>query len=209
MTNLKFCLGIIFILASLIAMLSCHTNVTRSSVPMKSWKILSDRSENPWAGFTNSWEEEEKSKIVQSAQPNSSYTGLIQSNEMLFENKPILYRSEKERKVIVDRRFFSDLVRVDATKLGSSEKIIIGQARDLGIMEPAFILRFLIRSQIIQTYIHTDSELEFIREEEKGMEKWYHFQGEHHYYTNSKNTGILKFIIILNFKTMEIATLGY
>ncbi|MCG9873699.1 MAG: hypothetical protein MH321_02805 [Leptospiraceae bacterium] len=175
---------------------------------MKSWKIISHRSESPWTGFTNTWEEEEKSRIVQSAKPNSDFIEIIEFKELLFENRPILFISNKERKVIVDNEYFSDLNRIDATKLNKLERGIIGKAKNPKVLQAEFILPFLIRSQIIQTFIHTDSELEFIREEDKGNEKWFFFRGEHHYYTNSKNTSLLNFIISIDYSTLEISIIG-
>lgn len=199
----------IFSFLTIIAMLlSCHALDTKNSTPMKSWKIISHRSESPWTGFTNTWEEEEKSRIVQSAKPNNNYIEIIQYKEFLFENKPILFQSDKERKVIVDNEYFSDLNRIDATKLNKLERGIIGKAKNPKVLQPEFLLPFLIRSQIIQTLIHTDSELEFIREEDKGNEKWFYFQGEHHYYTNSKNTSLLNFIVTIDYSTQEISIIG-
>lgn len=199
----------IFSFLTIIAMLlSCHALDTKNSTPMKSWKIISHRSESPWAGFTSSWEEEEKSRIVQSDKPNNNYIEIIQYKEFLFENIPILFQSNKERKVIVDNEYFSDLNRIDATKLNKLERGIIGKAKNPKVLQPEFLLPFLIRSQIIQTLIHTDSELEFIREEDKGNEKWFYFQGEHHYYTNSKNTSLLNFIVTIDYFTQEISIIG-
>jgi len=199
----------IFSFLTIIAMLlSCHALDTKNSTPMKSWKIISHRSESPWAGFTSSWEEEEKSRIVQSAKPNSDFIEIIEFKELLFENRPILFKSNKERKVIVDNEYFSDLNRIDATKLNKLERGIIGKAKNPKVLQPEFLLPFLIRSQIIQTLIHTDSELEFIREEDKGNEKWFYFQGEHHYYTNSKNTSLLNFIVTIDYSTQEISIIG-
>lgn len=189
-------------------LLSCYKNITKNSIPMKSWKIISHRSENPWAEFTSSWEEEEKSRTIQSAKPNSDFKEIIEFKELLFESRPILFKSNKERKVIVDNEYFSDLNRIDATKLNKLERGIIGKAKNPKVLQPEFLLPFLIRSQIIQTLIHTDSELEFIRDEERGNEKWFYFQGEHHYYTNSKNTSPLNFAVIVNDKTLEISVLG-
>lgn len=163
------------------------------------------RDGNPWHGMTDTAAQEEKNLQIRADQPRGT---AVSGEAVLFNGAPVLYRLEAEKEVIVDARVFGPLVRADATRLKPGELKRIGQAASQDALRPSFLLPFLLQGQIIITYWHTDSLLRLVREETKSGRICYVFEGEHHYYTNQKNTGSVRFAVCVDNRSKEIFAEG-
>ncbi len=167
------------------------------------------RDESPWNGFTSSFEEEEKGKHIQSKSfPPSEYEELRSPSDIMLEKTSILARSESKREVVVNAFYFSNLERVDVTKLKFGESISIGTIRAKELIPLSWLLAFLIKGQILITYWHTDAEVKIIAKNDTEDSEIFHLSGTHHYYTNQKNTSNFKFAIRLHKQSNEISVFG-
>lgn len=167
------------------------------------------RGESPWHGLTNSWEEEEKGKIIHAMNlPANGYYAVNQPHELMWKGESILYRNDSKREVAIDQKYFSTLNRVDATSIAKGQSLIVGRVVDSKLFDPNFLIPFLIKGQILITYIHTDSELIWRKNFNLTDKSCYHFSGEHHFYTNEKNTSSLNFKICLDQMSQEIKVVG-
>jgi hypothetical protein len=165
------------------------------------------RSEDPWHGMTGSAEEEERTRHIRARSfPLAGFSGISNAPALLWKGQPILYKSNHE--VAVDDRFFSDLERPDATRLQPGESKRMGTAVLPELLPPQFLLPFLLYSQLIVTYWHTDAQLRFVKAERRDRLQCYSFDGVHHYYTNKKNTHGIRFAICVNPETREIFVVG-
>ncbi|MBL8020845.1 MAG: hypothetical protein JNM27_14335 [Leptospirales bacterium] len=178
-----------------------HLRGSSTPVPVV-YKI--DRHDNPWQGMTDTAAQEERNRTIRAmALPGPGFKALT-APSLLFQGTPILYRNDKAKEVGVDQKAFSQLDRPDATRLNPGEQKRIGAAQNLDLLNPSFLLPFLLSGQIVTTYWHTDAELRLNAEETHEGRVCYQFHGEHHYYTNQKNTRALRFAICTDTGTREI-----
>lgn len=170
------------------------------------YRITRDR--NPWHGLTESAAQEERNRTLRAAKlPVAGYNP-VALPEAAWRGRALLYRGDAAREIVVDASAFSTLKRPDAARLKAGEEIRVGQALRAELLEPRFLLPFLLHGEIVQTYWHTDSRLDLSAAEERGNRVCYQFNGEHHYYTNEKNTGKLHFSICTDAKSGEIFVIG-
>ncbi len=106
---------------------------------------------------------------------------------------------------------FGELRRIDVTLLEDGQMKRVGTyKKDIPEMEEE-ILTFLLKSQILITFIHTNSVLsikDVIFDSEDSSIVVYKLEGNHFYYTNKKNTKKLNFSIIFKTRTKEIFVKG-
>lgn len=83
----------------------------------------------------------------------------IPINEFAINDQPLLFHSADRTQTLVDSRYFSELIRVDA--ISADNEVNIGTAKPelLSQWTPGEIIRFLLESEIIKTYVHLDAEL--------------------------------------------------
>lgn len=93
------------------------------------------------------------------------------------------------KRVVADAGLVSDLKVVDATRLRTGERAVVGKLAGLKGVRP------LIEAGVIQTYWHLESTvcLEAVAEKDGVWEGRY--SGTHVYFTNSKNTGRFAFLV--------------
>jgi hypothetical protein len=191
----------------LMVALSCSFKKNQEIMIPENYSV--QRGESPWQGFTSSWEEEEKGKIIHARNlPANGYYPLNQPPELMWKGESILYRNDHLREVAIDQKYFSTLNRVDATSIAKGQSLVVGRVIDSKLLDPNFLIPFLIKGQILITYIHTDSELVWKKDFNLTEKNCYHFSGEHHFYTNEKNTSILNFKICLDQTSQEIKVVG-
>jgi hypothetical protein len=170
--------------------------------PMLHRKFHVSRTDSPWNHFTSSWEEEEKGKSIKARLfPYKDFKAIFTPEGVSLGELAILYRSETMREVAIDGNYFSDLKRIDITHMLSDVIYEVGYVKNSKIMDTSFLIPFLIQGQIIIPYIHTDAELEIIEIINNNISISFHFKGEHHFYTNKKNTSPLDFLVCLNQST--------
>lgn len=178
-----------------------HLRGNSTRVPIV-YKI--DRHENPWQGMTDTAAQEERNRTILAIELPGPGFKALNAPFFMFRGKPILFRNDTGKEVGVDQKAFSQLERPDATRLSVGEEKRIGMAQNSDLLNPAFLLPFLLSGQIVTTYWHTDAELRFQAEEIQEGRVCYQFEGEHHYYTNEKNTRALRFAICTDPRTREI-----
>lgn len=165
-----------------------------------------DRGADPWHGLTGTAEAEERSRHIRAvAGPPQGFAPLVASG-LVLNGKPLLFRGKSE--VVVDGSFFSDLERADATRLSPGHSTRVGTARTDEALRPDFLVPFLLQSQIIITYWHTNADLHLVKEERRDALRCFVIEGEHHYYTNHHNVQHIRFSICANPTTREISVSG-
>lgn len=105
------------------------------------------------------------------------------------------------QRVVADAALVSDLTVVDATRLRTGERAVVGKLVGLrGV-------RALIAAGVIRTYWHVESTvcLETISEKDGVWEGQY--SGSHVYFTNSKNVGKFAFAVRVE-KDGTVAVIG-
>jgi hypothetical protein len=167
------------------------------------------REESPWLGMTSSFEEEEKGKHIRAMSiPTSEYVAITLPEALVFENRSLLYRSEEKREVVVDSSIFTNLERVDVTRLSKGESVQVGQIIDPSFNKPNYLIPFLLKGQILITYWHTSANVTFKDSEKKGAIECFQFNGKHEYFTNEKNVSKYQFQICIDRDSGKIQVIG-
>ncbi len=126
-----------------------------------------------------------------------------------IQDRPLFWFVSDFSAVVVDRRYFSDLQAGDATRLGAQQKVTLGKFLDLSLgLSPREVVKFLLESEIIRTYVHIEAEVRLVKETDDGKVYASSWEGAHVYYTNEKNVDEYKFQITIDKKTGEIVLEG-
>lgn len=110
-----------------------------------------------------------------------------------------------------DSELFGELRRIDVTLLDHGQTKKVGTYKKDILETEDQMLTFLLKSQILITFIHTNSVLsitDVYLDPEDSDKVIYKLEGNHFYYTNKKNTKKLSFSIIFRKKTKEILVKG-
>ena len=168
-----------------------------------------ERGENPYSGMTDTAEQEERNRTIQ-ARSSDALKGYepIDAAYLKMQGRPLLFRSIQKKEVVVSDADFSSLLRADATRITPGEEVAIGRALKDELLAPSFLLPLLLKGQILITYWHTDADIRLTGESASNGRICYEFKGEHHYYTNEKNTDPLSFAVCVEAKSGQISVLG-
>lgn len=168
-----------------------------------------ERGENPWSGMTDTAEQEERNRTIhaRSGDVLKGY-GPIDAPYLKMQGRPLLFRSMQKKEVVVSEADFSMLTRPDVTRIAPGDEVVIGRALKGELLAPSFLLPFLLKGQILISYWHTDADIRLTSESESNGRICYEFGGEHHYYTNEKNTDPLSFAVCVEAKSGQISVLG-
>ncbi len=172
---------------------------------IESWHV--ERDDNPWSGLTSTAEAEARTYRVRSAAVNGDEKNLIKAIEALVPaNEIILLRTPNAVEVTINKKYFGDLTRQDATRGTFTEGGLIGTAtpHTLKIFTPRQILALLLQYQVILTYAHIEADICLIREQTQNGLYSAALTGEHTFYTNSRNVSSFGFEFVLNEKTGEM-----
>jgi hypothetical protein len=144
------------------------------------------RGESPWRGMTDNYEQEQANKNIQAAAVDTALYTPLPSLSLFDRPDMLLGRSEKPKAVVVNKLYFSDLRRGDATRIGKGEKLHIGNFLDIGFkrLAPRDLAKFLITAQIIETYWHLEADICQTGEEDGPDIYRATFSGLHKYCTN-------------------------
>jgi hypothetical protein len=158
------------------------------------------RGENPWSGLTEGYEEEQAAKRVKSVALNAGTYEPLPSLTAFDRPDMLMGRSEKRKEVVVNKRYFSELKRGDATRLGMGQEQVIGSFRDHAFkrLKADELVRYLLRSQIIETYWHLEAKLCMFREENQPSSYRAFYRGVHTYCTNSCNDQAYSFVVTID-----------
>ncbi len=168
------------------------------------------RGDCPWLDMTDGYEQEQANKHVKAVAFDGVASGGLPSLAEFDKPDLLMIRDAAKKKVSVNSRYFSDLERGDATRLGMGQVHILGKFLDLTFtrLKPRDLVMFLIKSQVIETYWHLEVELKFIREEDRpeAYQAW--FYGVHTYYTNERHDKQFAFVVSIDKKTGEMTLTG-
>ncbi len=113
---------------------------------------------------------------------------------------------DKNKKVVVNNKYFSELTLRDATDV--DERQMIGSYVDTSTTyTPREIITFLLKSQIVGTYWHLHADLCLTQEDEDDVMYRAHFTGSHEYCTNECISEDYEFAIELNKQTGQLSLL--
>jgi hypothetical protein len=156
------------------------------------------RDRNPWSGMTDTAAQEERNRMIRASSVPAEGFSPLTAPELQYQGRPHFYRSEAAKEIIVDATAFSAIERPDATRMKPGEERLLGRALKSELLEPHRLLPLLLNGQMIITYWHTDAEIRFVGEESRAGRSCYLFEGEHHYYTNEKNTDPVRFAVCVD-----------
>lgn len=116
----------------------------------------------------------------------------------------------RDKKVLVNNKFFTRLTRVDATRISKDEVKVIGNylERSFSSTSAKTIAKFLLESQIIETFWHLEARLCLYREDDGKKEYVAYYHGVHSYCTNECLDKKFDFAIRVNKETGELSIFG-
>jgi hypothetical protein len=175
-------------------------------------KIEITNSTNPWRGLTASYKQEEENKHIKTVYIDSKKTIVMENlKQYSYKNESFLTIAENPKKVMVNKKYFSNLEKRDATRIKQNEELLIGKFIDTTFqsISPENLVLFLLESQIITTYWHLESNL--CLEKEDFTIDYYtaYFTGIHKYCTNKCEQDALKFSVKINKKSGEMFLYGW
>ena len=189
-----------FVLSCVLLLISCRKHITPdSSSPSEFEKANAILSIKVVQGLGT-----EKQMIYSAVEITSAMTA-IKGESFKVNGKPLLYRMSD--KIVVDRTFFSDIRRVEVTRFGRQdkvfEKICTVHFENLAMTEHE-LMRFLIESDAIQTYVHVEAESKLVKESHHENVYRAHFLASHTYFTTAKNVDTYRYVIQIDHSTGEV-----
>ena len=167
---------------------------------------------NSWTGFTGSFEEEKAGFTVEATVLDPAWAKLDTLANYAIDGDPLISIDRKNRRVHLSAVHFSgSFERIDATRIAAAARKLCGYVKASSplLKQPGNLVRFLLQSHLIRTYMHLESNLHLIREvhSEDGrfVSQW---QGEHVYFTNERNVSSIQFSVILDARTGMIEVAG-
>ena len=200
------------LLATTIALATAaHAGAIKLPQPTHSILALTiSRGDCPWSGMTDSYEQEQSNKYVKAVALDGVTNGALPSLAEFDKPDVLMVRNTAQTNVAVNSRYFSDLRRGDATRLGMGQAHRVGVFRDLTFarLKPRDLVMFLVKSQLIETYWHLEAQLKMLREEDRpdAYQAWFH--GVHTYFTNDQHDETFAFTVTVDKKTGEMTLTG-
>ncbi|HAZ28638.1 MAG TPA: hypothetical protein DCY48_02575 [Candidatus Magasanikbacteria bacterium] len=124
----------------------------------------------------------------------------------MMKNKPLLWVKPDQIYMVLDRTYFSDFFIVDATRLkaGEEQKLGIVSKELLAELGAKDIASFLIRSEIIQTYVQQKADVCLVSEETASGMYRAEFDVIHTYHTNETNQEFYSFLLNMNAENGDV-----
>ncbi len=203
------------ILAMLLALIlqSCDDDQGPVKLPQPTDCIMTlhvSRGDCPWLDMTDGYEQEQANKHVKAVAFDGAADLALPSLAEFDKPDILMIRDAAQKKVSVNSRYFSDLERGDATRMGMGQVHSLGKFIDLSFtrLKPRDLVMFMIKSQIIETYQHLEAELRFLRDEDLPDAYKAYFYGVHTYYTNERHDKKFAFVVTIDKKTGEMILTG-
>lgn len=124
---------------------------------------------------------------ISARNPKESSIPIEVTKNLTFHDAPMLYLDKDG--AFVDRSIFSDLKTISVALLPSVQHFLIGEVHRNIPWE--ILVRFLLLSDIICTYIHLGSEMTIVLLNDHRAE----VRGTHRYFTHEENTESFAFAI--------------
>jgi len=108
---------------------------------------------------------------------------------------PLLWFTEDRKEAVVNAAVLSDLQFINVAQRDVSEPFALGKVSELGIGKIAGreLLKFLLFSGTIETYVHIGADLCIVSEKVDGTSYVAQVSGTHTYFTNKKHVEPLHF----------------
>jgi hypothetical protein len=170
---------------------------------------LVSRGDSPWQGYTSDYKEEEAGKHISAVALDPSFEVPKHLTRYAADGKPLLAIDRKGRRVHLEAAFFSDLERPDATRLAKGKRLVFGTLKQLpkGLTH-ADLARFLVESQLIQTYWHLEARLCPGAVTDDAAQYRVELRGVHSYCTNRCQEDPLAFAVRIDKKSGELSVEG-
>ncbi|HOX45864.1 MAG TPA: hypothetical protein PK668_19845 [Myxococcota bacterium] len=166
----------------------------------QAWVI--SRGDSPWQGYTSSAEEESAGKHIQAVPLRPDFEVPKHLSRYVSGGKPLLAIDRKARRVHVEAAYFGDLERPDATRLGKGAQASLGTLKKLPAgLSHADLARFLVESQLVQTYWHLEARLCPGSVQDDAGAYRIELRGTHSYCTNRCQDDPVEFAVRLDKQT--------
>ncbi|MDF3820444.1 hypothetical protein P3G55_11060 [Leptospira sp. 96542] len=164
---------------------------------------------NPWSALAKNPKLDPQGNKIPLTNPNENNIMPVNlPTELLYKGNHLLFYALDSSEIRVNENYFSELYRTDVTKLTLDTPVLIGVVLTPLRTDSDFLMNFLIQSQVLISYWHTDAEIKLLDRLISKNEVCYSFLGEHHYYTNKKNTTAYQFKTCINNESGKITTIG-
>lgn len=126
-------------------------------------------------------------------------TAVKTTAEFRLDGQPLLWFAADKSKAVLDERVFGDLTMVNVTTLGEGKTAVVGKIKEPGrsLAPRAAVAWFLMRSGILQTFVHLESTVKLDGEKTAGGRYEAAFSGKHLYYTNERHESAFRFRFII------------
>ncbi len=117
----------------------------------------------------------------------------------MIKGEPLLLWDETTGELGVNDNYFSDLQFVDATAL-SVDTVAIGSLKNTKLSEEELrqLVLFMIDTLVIRTYAHLDADVCLDQETDSAEEYRVHFSVVHRFCTNTCDSAVYDFSVIIN-----------
>lgn len=126
--------------------------------------------------------------------------------ELTVDEQPLAWTTGGG-KVVVDDEIFSDLQFIDVIGFGGdSAPTVIGQVMETDLKDEEWrtLLEFLTKSHVVRTYVHLESELCLVEENNTETEYQAHFTAVHRYCTNDCYEDPFEFTVVVDKQSGDI-----
>ena len=118
--------------------------------------------------------------------------------EFRLDGQPLLWFAADKSKAVLDERVFGELTMVNVTTLGEGKTAVVGKIKEPGrTLAPRAVAWFLMRSGILQTFVHLEANVKLEGEKTAGGRYEAAFSGKHLYYTNERHESAFRFRFII------------
>lgn len=126
--------------------------------------------------------------------------------ELTLDDQPLLWERDSGQ-VVLDNEIFSDLQFVDVTGFsGETIPTVVGQITETDLTDEEWrtVLEFLLKSHLIRTYVHLESELCLDQETNSETAYTTHFTAVHRYCTSDCYEKPFEFTVTVDKQTKKI-----
>ncbi len=124
----------------------------------------------------------------------AALTPLKAASGLQLDGRPLLWLAPDKKGVVVDDRFSGDLEIVAVPTLQKDETRPVGRLAPAGrALPPRAVLEFLIRADVLRTYMHIEGTSCLTAERSVGGAYEAEISGTHVFYTNERNENRFSF----------------
>jgi hypothetical protein len=154
---------------------------------------------------TSPWKNDEETAIA--GKVLAGWKTVERLRAYAVDGEQMIGTDSENRRVIINDRWFGDMKRVNATSLPKGKRHALGTVKSAPW--PWFrLVRFLVESDLVETYVHIGSQLELTELEDSPGRYRARLDGTHEFYTNQRNVQAVRFIIEVDKASGRIEVVG-